>query len=353
MKYSNTLRFVSDIHYSEKHLEYLREPMNDFLEDVRINKPLIIVVGGDYFDKRLGAEEKSYKIAIDNIIEMSKNTKYLIFVKGTYSHDYDTLNILNSLNKIQKNIYYFPTLTEIEIEGKKILIIPEEYPSDPSNYYHEAFQKKYDLVFGHGDIQGAILHSGISNTMLKGFRFELAKLSSLADYVMFGHIHKHQFLKNNVVYPGSLARYKHAEEEDKGYLSLDLDTNILSFIKVNATIFKSIKITTEEEFEKYKDIIEDKNIETNIKLSNDMEYIKTEMNELDIDYNLNFSKLKEIEEGNNVLLYEDIEKLGISEQYSLILEKDNIPKKKREFFNEEIIISKINKMLQAITLSDG
>jgi len=348
MVYENSLRFIADIHYKEKTLEYLKTPMDEFIADLKKNKPLITVIGGDYFDKRLGAEEEAYKTAIDNIVKMSEHTKHLIFIKGTYSHDYDTLEIINTLQKLKSNIYYYPTLKEVELEGLKILIVPEEYPVSPENYYKEAFSKKYDLVLGHGDIQGAMLHSGINNTMLKGFRFNLKELSEMAKFVLFGHIHKHQYLKDNVVYPGSLARYKQGEEEDKGYLSLDLDNFILEFKKVNAVIFKSIIIKTDEEYDKYKELLLDENVEVSIKLSKEMSHIKKDIEHLNPAVNI--SNLKSLEDDTkNVLLYEDIDKLDIVSQYKLILSKDNVPKSKRLFFTDEEMELKIAYLNNAIS----
>jgi len=340
MEYENSLRFLADIHYKEKTLEYLEKPMENFMDDLRKNRPLITVIGGDYFDKRLGAEEEAYKIAISKIAEMSKYTKHLIFIKGTYSHDYDTLEIINTLQRLKPNIHYYPTLKNIQIEGYDILIVPEEYPVSPENYYKEAFSKKYDLVLGHGDIQGAMLHSGINNTMLKGFRFNLKELSGMAKFVLFGHIHKHQYLKDNVVYPGSLARYKQGEEEDKGYLSLDLDNFIMEFKKVEATIFKSITIKSDEEYDKYKKLFEEEGVELNIKLSKDMRHLKKDIESLNPE--INISNLKSVEdETKNILLYEDIDKLDIVSQYKLILSKDNVPKSKRVFFTDIEMENKI------------
>jgi len=355
MEYKNIIKFTADIHYKENTLKHLKKPMQEFIEDLKNTLPIITVIGGDYFDKRLGAEEEAYKEAIARIIEMAKYTKHLIFIKGTYSHDYDTLEILDSLKKIQKNIYYFDTLAEVVIENYKILIIPEEYPTDPTEYYKKSFSKKYDFVFGHGDIQGAKLHSGINNSMLKGFRFNLQELSNMGKWCLFGHIHKHQFLKENVVYPGSLARYKHGEEEAKGYLSLDIDNNILSFIEVEASAFETIIIKTEADLEKYKEYLEssiDKNF--NIKLDKEMKHLKKDFKLMQFDSNIDFANIKE-EDNNNELLYKDIESLNISEQFDLILETDilakKIPKKNQSFINQEIMSKTINNIISDITLT--
>jgi len=329
--YTNTLKFIADIHYCEKNLPYLKKPMENLLSDMKKEKPIITVIGGDYFHKRLAAEEEAYKTAIDNIVEMSKHTKHLIFLRGTWSHDYDTLEILNTLKKLQPNILYFDTKTEYQLEGYNILLIPEEYPTNPEEYYSDIYDKNYDFIFGHGDIQGAMLHSGINNAMLKNFKFNIEKLSKAAEFVFFGHIHKHQFLRHNVTYPGSLGRWKQNEEEDKGYLALDLNTKILNFRKVEAYKFKTIEIKTEADLEKYKEIIENPEIKIAVRLSKEMEEIKESLR---LHKNITVNSLKEEKEDiTNEVMFEDIEKLDISRQYEVILNADKqISKKKRELF---------------------
>lgn len=352
MEFQRTVKFAADIHYKDSNLTHIDQPMKEFIEDLKETKPLITVIGGDYFDKRVGAEEEAYKIAIDNILEMAKFTKYLIFVKGTLSHDYDTLKILRSLNKIQKNILYFHSMEEVQLDEFKILIIPEEYPADPEEYYKNAFSKKYDFVFGHGDIQGAKLHSGINNTMLKGFRFNLTELSELADFIFFGHIHKHQFLKHNVVYPGSLARFKHGEEEAKGYLSLDIDNKIVEFREVTASIFKTITIDNEDEWAKIKERLENNGDDENLsfKLSKDLKHLKSDIDE--ISNSKNIFKDITVDGDDNELMYDDIDSLTINEQFEMILNSDyenkKIPKKNQAFFNSDSINKVVNTILEDI-----
>lgn len=354
MKYSNYLFFVADIHYHKNYLEYIKEPMNDLITQLKEKKPLITVIGGDYFHKRLSAEEETYNIAISNIIEMSKYTKHLIFIRGTYSHDYNTLDILNNLKKIQNNIYYFDKAEHIILENKRILLLPEEYPIDPISYYKPFFEnKKYDFIFGHGDIKGAILHSGIENSLLKGFKFDLELLSNISKWTFFGHIHKQQFLKYNVGYPGSLARTRHGENEDKGFFILNMDNNEVFFKIVNTFEFRTIIINNEEDLEKYKKYLNDTNINVNIKLDRNVSFLKEEIKNLSVNNDIIFSNIKE-EENNNELKFLDIEKLSILEQYSLILEKDfeekKIPKKYNNFLNEESIKNKVNLIIKKLTL---
>lgn len=327
--YSNKIKICADVHLCEEYYMYIKQTLEHFIKEVKEDKPRIVVISGDYFEHRIHGDEDIYNIAINYLIEISNYCKYLIVLQGTFSHDYNTLNILNTLKKVKNNIYFFKLLNEFETEeGEKILLLPEDYPENPNEYYKESFNKKYDFIFGHGDIEGALLHAGIDNRRLNGFKFNPTTLSEMAEFIVFGHIHKHQFLKSNVCYPGSLGRWKHGEEEDKGYIDIDLDSRLMKFIPLSAFEFKTKHIENEEDLNNLKlELNNLDNVDIKIKISEDLKDRKKEITELLENTNkLKFEYLKEDVQDND-LIYGNISGLSIEEQYMIVYNTDKDNKK--------------------------
>lgn len=345
--FKNEIKIIADVHLCKSYFEYIEPTMNNFIEEVIKDKPLFTVISGDYFDRRISADDEIYKKAIDYILEISQHTKHLIVVQGTFSHDYDSLGILNSIKKLKNNITFTKDITELSLEGYKILTIPEAYPFDPDLYYKEYLSKNYDFIFGHGDIEGAILHAGIDNRRLLGFKFSPSSLSAISRYTVFGHIHKHQFLKHNVCYPGSLGRWQFNQEEDKGYIRIDLDKDIMEFVTLEAHPFKTIIIKSEEDIKLLKeDIKNNLNSSSNnfrIKISEDLKDFKMDilndptLKELNHSFKFEYLKEEEVETLTDDLLYGEISKLSVEDQYLKMLEID-IDNKKLKGKEKDILI---------------
>ncbi len=332
--YSNKIKVCADVHMCQNYYKYIKVTIDGFVKEVEVEKPLITVVSGDYFDRRISADDNIYTIAIDYLIQMAKNSKYLIVLQGTYSHDYDTLDVLEAIKKIQKNIIFVKSIMELELEEYKILCMPEAYPKDPSEYYGPYFKKNYDFIFGHGDIEGAVLHAGIDNTKLNGFKFSPSILSKMAKYVVFGHIHKHQFLKENVCYPGSLGRWNYGQEEEKGYIEIDLDLEVMKFKSLQAYVFDTVIINSEEDIERLKNELKKGNLDNNnirIKIPENLKDMKKSFMDEEFVKELNnkfkFELIKEDVEDLDTLIYGEISKLSIPEQYFKMLEFEKEGKK--------------------------
>jgi DNA repair exonuclease SbcCD nuclease subunit len=322
-QFSEQMFFTADTHISKELSSYTLPSLKKFVNDVKEAKPKFTVIGGDYFDKRINADESIYSEGISLLLELAKYSKYLIIINGTYSHDYQTLNILNTYKELTPNIYFINEVEAKTIDGFDFLFLLEVYPENPNDYYSKFFDgKKYDFIIGHGDIQGAILHSGIDNRMLKGFKYSPTILSDISTYSLFGHIHKHQKLKPNVIFSGSLSRWAYGQEEDKGYLIInnisDIEKINDEFIPIPCTKFSTIEINTIEEIEKLKDISD---IE-NIRIAVDSAIKKDVVEELSLS-NIEVNKFKELNViDENEVMYKDLEKLSVSDQFEKILEEE-------------------------------
>jgi hypothetical protein len=346
--YSNKIIFTADIHLCQEKYEYIKEPLEFLLNRVKNEKPLITVLGGDIFHKRINSDDKIFIEGINKIIEISKHTKHLIVIEGTYSHDYNSLNILNIFNKYTSNIKLIKSMELLNLEELKILCLPEEYPEDAEEYYKDIFEEKYDYIFGHGDIEGGVYHLGVDNRMLKGFRFGKSELSKNSKYTIFGHLHMHHFIEENVLYSGSLARWKYGEEEDKGFIELSNiyeDKPTFEFIVTPTIKFDTIVIEDIEDIEKIETLKneygEGDNLKFKISKTNwdEKEEILESLNKMsniskDIQ-NVKFESIKE-ENVENELEFKDLEISNIEEQYLKMLNKDIEDKKITKKIQEQI-----------------
>jgi len=105
MKFSNEIIIGADFHLSKEHFKYLKEPFEFFIKEIQRKKPLIVVIDGDYFDDRVNADEDIFHYAIQNLLLISLYAKHIIVIEGTFSHDYNSLDILNTYNDFIPNLY--------------------------------------------------------------------------------------------------------------------------------------------------------------------------------------------------------------------------------------------------------
>lgn len=116
------------------------------------------------------------------------------------------------------------TVTEEEINGKKILYIPEEYINDKHKHYRKYLysDKHYDFIFGHGVIEDGMPEAvsytnNRSNKEKQVPHFKSGEFSPISDFTVFGHYHQYNHICDHVYYLGSLFRDSFGEEIDKGY----------------------------------------------------------------------------------------------------------------------------------------
>lgn len=230
---------IADIHIGKKDTEMLRKELNQYfiesLEDLKGTID-IITIAGDYFDRIIRFNEPAGILAIDIMEYLIKyckdNNTQLRILQGTRSHDNNQLDVFGNYEKDFPN--FFKIIRKVNTEkivlgGKErnILYLPEEYPSNPDDYYKEYFDKEegyYDLIFGHGmtdvvgfdfsnwgdDSENISLGTPVHNTD------NLIKLSK--GPVIFGHIHNMKSYKDKFFYTGSFSRYAFDSQEEKGFL---------------------------------------------------------------------------------------------------------------------------------------
>lgn len=187
---------------------------------------------------------------LTDVLLLAKKYKFKIrAIKGTYTHEREQLNLLNTLNVYGVDC---KIISDVEVEhitnwnnGSKeeltVGYIPDSIPYRNSNHVLEKVKdlckcvglNSLDLIIGHGTFR----HTLPEGIRLPNITYEINQFKNLVSgYIVMGHIHTPSKNKN-VIYVGSFDRTAHGEEEHKGFLSCtkDKDKWIFKFIPNNTT----------------------------------------------------------------------------------------------------------------------
>ena len=158
---------TADLHWGAKSPSVLLEELNETLmKDLENMSELdAFIIAGDIFDSRQWLSSDTVSIAMQWLFELqdlvcTKLNGFIVLIKGTRNHDGDQLNLVHKIleDRIPNSTYLCNTVREIGIVSNDdtktthILCVPEEYISDQELYYKDYFNKKYDLIIGHGMI---------------------------------------------------------------------------------------------------------------------------------------------------------------------------------------------------------
>ena len=212
----------SDIHLGNKNMteEQIENLMN--IISIKYNRDTIIVFSGDLFHYKVDLDSKASRLALRLLTFLNSLEIPSIFINGTRSHDY---NYQKSVRDTFPYIKFIDEVTELEIDGLKILCVPEEYIDNQLEYYSNTIynnNKKYDMIIFHGTISDiANFNTGIEEIPYKRApSFRKSDFFNKSNLICCGHIHKPQLYKTEdnklLVYAGSYGRLVHGEEEPKG-----------------------------------------------------------------------------------------------------------------------------------------
>lgn len=223
---------IADLHVgSIKDTKYFYDTTINIIDkEINFNKTDMIVFLGDYFDKLFKTNEEFTALAINImsyiVIACNRNKTKIRIVYGTESHEMNQYRLFN-YHLIEKSVdmKIIETVTEEEIDGKKILYIPEEFINDKHKHYKNYLynNKQYDFIFGHGVIEDGMpsnINFNAANKPNKEKhvpRFKSGEFSCISEFTIFGHYHQYTNICNNVFYLGSLFRDSFGEEIPKGY----------------------------------------------------------------------------------------------------------------------------------------
>lgn len=270
---------ISDVHHGAKDYEEMRNEFycdNGFISNVTeaAEEDEFIGVGilGDWFDKKLDANDPKYILAVTIVIHLASilctRKKFLVILRGTASHDLQQLNAFEYLQLVYPKYFrLFDSVGEMKFGNLKTLIIPEEYPVSYEDYYGKFLKKKYDLILGHGYFKWNSFSVNEAERSLPRMPIhDEETFSKMATLVIFGHDHTFKNYKN-IFYGGSFSRLCHGEENPKGYLLSQIsngDYEVIHIENEEAPIYKKKQISSflpkKGEEIKYEEII--RNIES-------------------------------------------------------------------------------------------
>lgn len=261
------LLLLADMHIgSIKDTIYYYNVVTDIIEkEVELNKTDAVIILGDYFDRLFRANEDYVSLAINIMSYLvracAKNHTKIRLIYGTESHEMNQYKLFNhhfSSKKVDMKL--ITTCTEEELfPNVNVLYLPEEYIDDKHDFYKNTlYEKKYDYIFGHGNIvegmpSNMAFHTATKKTNEKQVpRFNKGELMNASKLCVFGHVHTFKNLDNRVYYLGSLFRNSFGEEDPKGYGIIDNDK--LTFIENNeAYLYKTYEFNPSDDVYKSND----------------------------------------------------------------------------------------------------
>ena len=227
-----TFLVVGDIHFGYYPPELLYKEFQLIIDTINNNDIDCVIIAGDYYDTKLSMASAHSVYSVKAFSDLIKTCEELNIkvrqIKGTNSHDPENQlkNLAQIANSSKCDYRLILTVDEEELfPGMNVLYIPEEYMEDSKEYYKEYFDKKYQLVFGHGMFEETNFSSKNKYQNMKKYPvFNSKEMEELCEGpIVFGHIHTAQRIRNRIQYTGSLVRSRFGEEEAKGFYLVDFD----------------------------------------------------------------------------------------------------------------------------------
>ncbi len=225
------------IHLSDLHIRYDRNEeyiliFDKLFHSLKSNTNLtfentVIVVCGDIFHEK--RKQKASALKIWNYFIKLMTSLFNLFVI-TGNHDYDMES--NDMDWLEssfeaKNYYHLNETGEyifgniiFGVSALKDYTIFKMKQEDPTKIYIQLF---------HGTINNSLIDNGQKISSI----YTIAHFGKY-DYLLLGDIHKHQYLKNNIAYCGSLIQQNRGENIfDHGYIIWNLEDKTSDFIRIN------------------------------------------------------------------------------------------------------------------------
>lgn len=233
---------ISDVHWGALDTPMLCKNLTFFLEYIKALSGEIdfVVICGDYFDHRIQLNSKTALYAIhwmDEFINTCKQSgvKKIRVVKGTQEHDNDQLEAFRQYEDETGYFRIYNTTTSEELlPNLRCVFCPDETIN--LEEYHESrwmhFTPNPDIGFFHGNFDNvlpSIEYDRIQNNHLPTMIYEYEKFASLIrGPLISGHWHVRQNI-DSLYYIGSYDRWCFGEEEPKGFLYGEYDTDCAKY----------------------------------------------------------------------------------------------------------------------------
>ena len=197
----------------------------------------ILIHNGDLFETLKDEINKAlYLTVFDKFVEFSKNKKIVILLVG--NHDqmgrFGENNVLKPFKEID-NVLVMDTSTVENLGDVDLAFIPYTIGNFNSEVYHilDQLSGKQSYLFTHQGISGAKV--GPRDEPLKSEYGLKDFFQTHWLYIFNGHYHKRQIIGDKLQIIGSPLQRDFGERNDeKGFLTLDTDTNRLDYITIQA-----------------------------------------------------------------------------------------------------------------------
>lgn len=230
---------IGDLHFGIRDSERLYNELSLFKYFIKNNEIDIVQFNGDYFDRKMNLGEPASLYGVRFFSEVceickEKNIKIRI-IEGTESHDLFQPRIFTNFASDNLDLRFIERAEIEEINGLKILYLPEEYPQDSEEYYKEFKKQEYNLIFGHGAWDFVSFSSMKENGNRKDintapvFIWNEWKDTVPHGLIVFGHIHGRNIYKvkktPRIIYPGAFTRWGFDEISPRGFTFIEYDTD--------------------------------------------------------------------------------------------------------------------------------
>ena len=216
---------ISDIHFGvmdpKIQYDFLKTQFVDRLRGINLD---CISIDGDLFDRLTMSNTDTILYAslfIKELIDICRENQtrgvhtVLVLLAGTRNHDAGQLRLFYQyLTDPSVDIRIVEDIGFENINGCKVLCIPELYNIPDQVYWDYLYkQVEYDMVFGHGTIEGAVYNNGQNTARI----FQPNDFAFCRGPVIFGHVHPGGSFHGFCYYNGSPLRWCFGEEEVKGF----------------------------------------------------------------------------------------------------------------------------------------
>lgn len=251
MNNTNKIVIIGDVHFdvANGNQNVLENQLNFFNAQVfpymRENGLKTIIQLGDLMDNR-------NKVSVNVLHYLKKNFFDVMKAEGIelytlignhdiYHKDTREIHSLELFDEIYDNFYVINEIKTLEIQNKKLLVVPWVLPDEKYNFENYL---DTDYIFGHFETNGVEMVKGINCN--SNHAFNMDSFNGIKTFS--GHFHLRRYYENNnIYYVGTPNQINWSDySEIKGFHILDVSNGDLEFIE-NTVSTKHIKIILNSE----------------------------------------------------------------------------------------------------------
>jgi DNA repair exonuclease SbcCD nuclease subunit len=240
-----TIACITDQHLdarksSQIFWEFFMKFYNDVFFPTLLKKKIKTIIDlGDTFDNRkgidLGAWHRIKTQYYDTLEEMGITVHMIVGNHTAYYKNTNKINTPELLLQSYKNIHIYSEVTDIEVEGLKITMLPWINSENQHQVLDHLQNTDSKVVMGHLELNGFVAHPG--HVFSGGTD---ASIFSKFNKVFSGHFH-HKSEKGNIKYLGNpYELYWNDYGEQRGFHLLDPKTVATTFVQNPYKMFRKI-----------------------------------------------------------------------------------------------------------------